>query len=66
MTTVKEIENAVAKLPKEDLAQFRKWFDEYQAKVWDQQFEEDVKAGKLSKVAEEVEKEFNSGNCKEL
>ena len=66
MTTVKEIENAVSKLPKEDLAQFRKWFDEYQAKVWDQQFEEDAQAGKLSKVAEEVEKEFNAGNCKEL
>ena len=66
MTTVKEIENAVSKLPKEDLAQFRKWFDEYQAKVWDQQFEEDAQAGKLSKVAEAVEKEFNSGNCKEL
>ena len=66
MNTVKEIENAVSKLPKEDLAQFRKWFDEYQARVWDQQFEEDAQAGKLSKVAEAVEKEFNAGNCKEL
>ncbi len=66
MNTVKEIENAVSKLPKEDLAQFRKWFDEYQARVWDQQFEEDAQAGKLSRVAEEVEKEFNARNCKEL
>ena len=66
MTTVKEIENAVSKLPKEDLAQFRKWFDEYQSKVWDQELEKDTEAGKLNKVAEEVEKDFNAGNCKEL
>ena len=56
--TVKKIENAVSKLSREDIALFRKWFDEYQAKVWDKQFEEDVQAGKLSEVAEEVEKEF--------
>ncbi len=66
MSTIEEIEIAVSKLPKEDLVKFQKWFDEFQAKVWDKQFEKDVKKGKLAKLAEEAEEEFRAGHCKEL
>ena len=37
MTRVEEIENAVAELPKEQLARFRQWFAEFEARVWDQE-----------------------------
>jgi len=66
MITIEEIETAVSKLPKGELVKFQKWFEEFQAKVWDKQFEEDVKKGKLDKLAEEAEKEFRPGHCKEL
>lgn len=66
MSTVEEIENAISTLPKEEFARLQKWFDEFQAKVWDQEFEEDARMGKLDKLAEEAKKEFHAGNCKEL
>ena len=66
MSTIEEIEIAVSKLPKEELVKFQKCFEEFQAIVWDKQFEEEVKKGKLDKLAQEAEKEFRSGHCKEL
>jgi len=66
MSTIEEIENAVSKLPKDDLVKFQRWFEEFQAKVWDKQFEEDVKKGNLDKLASEAEKDFRAGHCKEL
>ena len=54
MTRVEEIENAVAELPKEQLARFREWFAEFEARVWDREIEEDVAASRLDKLAEEA------------
>ena len=47
MTKVNEIESAIKKLSKDDLSEFRAWFEEFDAKVWDHQFEEDASSGKL-------------------
>lgn len=54
MTRIEEIENAVAELPKEELARFREWFAEFEARVWDREIEEDVEAGRLDKLAQEA------------
>ena len=54
MTTIHEIEKAVSALPSNELEQFRKWFDEFDAKAWDKQFEDDATSGKLDKVAGNV------------
>jgi hypothetical protein len=51
MLTVQEIERAISQLPFDDLARFREWFDEFDAKAWDKQFEADVRSGKLDKLA---------------
>jgi hypothetical protein len=66
MREVEKIEKAVAHLSRKDLARFRAWYDEFEAKVWDQQFEEDVQAGKLDKLADEAVKDFHAGRCTEL
>jgi len=47
MLTVRDIERAISQLPIDDLARFRNWFDEFDAKAWDKQFEKDAKLGKL-------------------
>ena len=52
MLTIKELEQAVSSLPREELARFREWFDEFDAKAWDKQLEADVKTGKLNKITE--------------
>jgi hypothetical protein len=35
MNTIQEIESAVAKLSREELAAFRDWFREFDADAWD-------------------------------
>ena len=66
MTTTGEIEAAVADLSAAELARFRAWFDKFDAQAWDKQFEEDVRAGKLDKLADQAVKEFKAGRCTEL
>ena len=62
--TIAELEQAVAKLSKQELDRFRAWFDEYYAELWDKQIEEDAKAGKLDKLIAEANKEYNAGSSK--
>jgi hypothetical protein len=66
MQTVQEIKRAISRLPQEELARFREWFDEFDAKVWGKQFEADVKSGKLDKLADQAVADFRAGKCKEL
>ena len=66
MDTVKEIEEAIARLSKNDLAVLREWFEEFDAKRWDKQFEDDVQSGKLDDLADKAIADFRAGKCKEL
>jgi hypothetical protein len=66
MTTVAEISGAVRRLPKRDLVRFRKWFAEYDATAWDQQFERDVAEGRLDRFAREAQREVRAGRAKAL
>lgn len=66
MRTVREIELAVSQLSPEQLASFRKWFGEFDAKVWDKQFELDVMSGRLDDLADQAISDFRAGKCKEL
>jgi hypothetical protein len=66
MTTVSEIESAISKLPAKELAMLRKWFTDFDAELWDRQFEEDVAAGRLDKLAKKALKEFKEGRCTDL
>ena len=66
MHAVQEIELAVSQLSLEELARFREWFDEFEAKVWDKQFEADVQSGKLNKFADQAIAGFRAGKCEEL
>ncbi len=64
--SVKDLEKAVAKLPKDQLASFREWFEGFMAEQWDQQIERDAKSGKLDKLIEESEADFRAGRSREL
>ena len=66
MDTLHELEQAVRHLTAEDLAAFRAWFAEYDAGVWDRQMEEDVRAGRLDRLADEALQELREGRCTEL
>ena len=64
--SVPEIEQAVAKQPKEELSQFAKWFEEFMADEWDKQFERDVAAGKLDHLIRKADEDIKAGRCTPL
>ena len=47
MSKIEEIEKEVQGLKSDELQVFRKWFWEFDAEVWDRQFEKDALTGKL-------------------
>jgi len=66
MRVVQELQSAVSQLSAEELARFREWFDKFDAEVWDRQFEEDAKSGKLDQLANQAIADFQAGKCKQL
>ena len=66
MTKIEKLEHDVQKLGRKELATFRKWFRKYDADEWDQQIEEDVREGRMDKLAEEALAEHAAGTTKEL
>lgn len=66
MTTVEEITGAVRRLPKRELARFRKWFAEYDAAVWDRQIKADATVGKLDALVREAHRDHRAGRTKAL
>jgi hypothetical protein len=66
MNNLQEIENAIGKLSPDELAAFRVWFAEFDAEIWDRQFEEDVATGRLNKLAEKALQHLREGNCTDL
>ena len=61
MQAVQEIESAVSQLSRDDFVRFRGWFDEFDARIWDEQFENDVKSGKLDHFANQAIADFRAG-----
>jgi hypothetical protein len=66
MGNVKSIEKAVESLPPADLAEFRRWFAEFDAIAWDKQIEQDAASGKLEGLAAEALADFRAGSAREL
>ncbi len=64
--TVEEIETAVAKLPEDQLRQFRTWYGKFDSKAWDEQIEKDVSAGRLDALAEAAIADHKAGKTKKL
>jgi hypothetical protein len=66
MTSIEEIEKAVAQLTPEQFAKFRDWFDEFQARMFDEQIDRDAKAGKLDKLMSRARESHNAGRREEF
>lgn len=66
MSTVQEIERAVEELSTDELTEFRRWFAEFDATLWDAQIEADARAGKLDATAAEARAEYERGEAREI
>lgn len=66
MSEVEQIESRIQNLSPEELAKFRAWFLEFDARVWDKQIEADLKAGKLSGLIAEALADYKAGKAREF
>jgi len=66
MTTIEDIEKAVAELPADQLQQFRAWFAEFEAVRFDQEIEQGAKTGRLDRLAEQALADYRAGRAREL
>jgi hypothetical protein len=66
MSKVENLEQEVQALTPSELAVFRRWFLEFDAQVWDRQIDEDIRKGRLDKLAEEALASHQAGKSKEL
>ncbi len=64
--SITEIEAAITKLPVEDVDKLMSWLEEYHARIWDKQIEDDLDAGNLDELLKEVEQEIEAGLAKPL
>lgn len=56
----------MADLPPDKLAKFRAWFGQFEVDQWDRQIENDIKAGKWDKLADEAIEEHRNGLTRKL
>lgn len=66
MTSLEDIERAVTELSADQLANFRAWFEEFEAARFDQRIERDAQAGRLDRFAEQALADFRAGRAREL
>ena len=64
MSTVKEIEAAIEDLPRDEFFELLEWVKVRFEDAWDRQIEEDVKAGRLNRLADEALEEYRAGRTK--
>ncbi len=66
MSTIEELEQAVSSLTRDELAEFRRWFDDYDQRAWDREIDQDVQAGRLDSLIEEALVEHRDGRTRAL
>jgi hypothetical protein len=61
-----ELEQAVKKLPPQELQIFSDWFEQYTSDKWDEKIEKDILSGQLAKLATKADEDFEAGRCSTL
>lgn len=64
--SVQDLEAAVSRLTKEELATFSQWFEEYMAEVWDRQIEADIHSGRFEAAGKRAKADYEAGRCTPL
>ena len=49
-----------------DLVEFRSWFLNYDADLWDREIEEDYRSGKLDNLISEAIRDYQDGKATEI
>jgi len=63
---VNEIEKEITQLSKEQLKQFRAWYEKFDSDEWDKQIEYDINNGKLDSIADAAITDYKDGKSTKL
>lgn len=66
MTDVHRLEHEVAALSEAELAEFRRWYAEFDAEAWDRQLAVDAESGALDRLAAEAHQDHAAGRSRPL
>ncbi len=66
MTRLEQIQKSIAALPDKELKELAVWFEELRWQRWDRQIEDDSKAGRLDRLADEALADFGAGRTRPL
>jgi len=66
MGKVENLEQEVRALSRDELAEFRAWFLEFDWAIWDAQLQRDVQAGRLDALAEKALRDHAAGKTTPL
>lgn len=66
MGAVEKLELLIKSLSPVELAQFREWFADFDAQVWDRQMEADAATGKLDRLIEESMADYRAQKTRPL
>ncbi len=66
MSTVEEIEAAIVSLPKDEFWKLTDRLIALREDAWDRQIDADAKSGKLDRLFEQADRDFEAGRCTEL
>ena len=66
MQNAKDIERAIESLPKSELNEFRAWFAQYDAEIWDAKIEEHTLSGKLDRLGKDALRAHRNKDTKEI
>ena len=64
--SVQEIEDAIARLPRQELSELMIWLQKHHAQLGDEQIEDDLEAGRFDPLLAEVDAEYESGLSRPL
>lgn len=64
--SVKEVEVIVSQFTREELSEFRQWFQEFDWEMWDQEIEQDLAEGRLDFLIQEAEEDYKTGRTMPL
>jgi hypothetical protein len=66
MGDLTKIKESIEQLAPRELAEFRDWFVEHDAKSWDEQIARDLAAGKLDALMTEARADRDAGRARDL
>lgn len=64
--SVKEIEVFVSQFTREELSEFRQWFQEFDWEMWDREIEQDLAEGRLDFLIQEADEDYKTGRTMPL